>query len=190
MAYLSDWELLSHALSRVMATGVSRNQAKRDLCDAIIDRKIRVRHLDDEVRIPQDLDPEYFDWKNSRSRYTWQRVRENSVFGLWRPSRIELNRADVTSVLCGGKPGKTGLEEATTGTAREAAATQALAAYLSSIPKDRRANVKRADAESWCRAQGFLFSKRRFQNRIWPQARESAGLSPLAGSGRKRKPLR
>ncbi len=73
---------------------------------------------------------------------------------------------------------------------QETAAIKALAVHLNNIPKKRRADVKRAEAEAWCREQGFAFSRRRFQSRIWPQARELADLPPLAESGRKRKSSR
>ena len=40
---LPKWVRLSEALQRVMATSVSEKQAKRDLCNAIADQKIRLR---------------------------------------------------------------------------------------------------------------------------------------------------
>jgi hypothetical protein len=43
MTYVPDWERLSDALKRVMAAGVSEDDAKSDISGAIADRKIRVR---------------------------------------------------------------------------------------------------------------------------------------------------
>jgi hypothetical protein len=43
MTYVPDWERLSDALKRVMAAGVSEDEAKSDISGAIADRKIRVR---------------------------------------------------------------------------------------------------------------------------------------------------
>jgi hypothetical protein len=187
VAYISEWERLSDALGRVMAIGVSRSQAKRDLCDAIVDRKIGIRHLDDDVRVPPDLDPQEFDWQNSRSRSSWEKVRNGNVIGRWRPPRIELRCADVTSVLCRGERGKSGAGKATATAAQEEATIKALASHLNSLPKERRGAVTRAKAEAWCRTQGFTISQRGFQSRVWPEARNLAGLPRIAEPGRKRK---
>jgi hypothetical protein len=59
-----------------------------------------------------------------------------------------------------------------------------LAAKLRADP-----DMKRADAERWCKSQGTV-TARGFQNRIWPKARELAGLSTQGMAGRKRKSSR
>jgi hypothetical protein len=66
--------------------------------------------------------------------------------------------------------------------AGENAAIRALATYLKENPE-----VRREDAADWCRAEHFKFSYRGFQSRIWPAAREQAGLEAKAPVGRKRK---
>jgi hypothetical protein len=44
MAYVPEWERLSEALARVVvASGLSRREAKHDICRAVADQKIRVR---------------------------------------------------------------------------------------------------------------------------------------------------
>jgi hypothetical protein len=64
----------------------------------------------------------------------------------------------------------------------EAAATKALAAHLRKWP-----SLKRAAAKAWCVEAGFELTERGFQNRIWPRAREQAGLPAKAPPGRARK---
>ncbi len=69
---------------------------------------------------------------------------------------------------------------ATLATARnEAEAVKALSSYVTDL-------VKRCDAEAWLQKQGFHIGKRPFQQRVWPKAREAAGLPPAAPRGRKR----
>jgi hypothetical protein len=64
----------------------------------------------------------------------------------------------------------------------ETAATKALASHLGIIRQ-----LTRAGAQSWLRALGFNLSDRGFQSRVWPRAREQAGLEAKAPPGRKRK---
>jgi hypothetical protein len=62
--------------------------------------------------------------------------------------------------------------------------TRELAARLRADP-----DTKRADAEKWCKSQAKV-TARGFQNRIWPKARELAGLPAQGKAGRKRKSSR
>jgi hypothetical protein len=65
----------------------------------------------------------------------------------------------------------------------ETAATKALASHLRINPQ-----LKRAGAQSRLRAQGFNLTGRGFQNRVWPRAREQAGLEAKAPPGAPRNP--
>jgi hypothetical protein len=67
----------------------------------------------------------------------------------------------------------------------ETAAIRALASYLRS-----NRDLKKDEALSWCRILGFNLTRSGFQNRVWPRAREQAGLEAKARPGRKRKSLR
>jgi hypothetical protein len=117
MAYVPDWERLSDALKRVMASGVSEDEAKTDISRAISDRKIAVRVTIAEqssdmagtfsaanVRVPSHLTPDDFDWANSRPAKPWPTgprdwiSRERHSFS-WRNrpiSLIEVRTSDVT----------------------------------------------------------------------------------------------
>jgi hypothetical protein len=199
VAYTPDWEPLADALKRVMATGVSEDEAKTDLCRAVADRKIDVRvsiaasdygmrgrvFSDGNVRVPPHLRPGDLDWARSRPFGQWpigpRRGEHYAWIGGWenRPlDLIELSTADVVEMLCGE-----GDEEIVL--PAETAAIKALALHLKSNPQ-----VTRAEAEARCRASAQNVSKRGFQSRVWPRAREQAGLQPKAPPGRKRKSSR
>jgi hypothetical protein len=117
MVYISKWEQLSDALVRVVGSGISEDEAKRDICNALADGKIRVRIrlplkpdwiLHENVFVPPQLHPDDFCWILSR----WQIINQLDRFRLglgqdlpeglrlWEASRIELCREDVTNVLC------------------------------------------------------------------------------------------
>jgi hypothetical protein len=116
MAYLPDWERLSDALSRVVAAGLSRPEAQRDICRAIADRKIRIRlqaakaeipearwsgrAVGSHVVIPKDLGPRDLDWRKSLPKRPWQHG--DHPFVQVHLTLIELFTADVTLVLCAG----------------------------------------------------------------------------------------
>jgi hypothetical protein len=123
VAYTPDWEPLADALSRVIATGASEDEAKTDLCRAVADRKIGVRvaiaasdhgmrgkvFCNGNVGVPPHLGPGDLDWVRSRPLAQWSigpKLGEHYAwFGGWENrwlDLIELSTGDVMNVLCGG----------------------------------------------------------------------------------------
>jgi hypothetical protein len=98
------------------------------------------------------------------------------------PVTLELWTAHVIEVLCGGAREISSENEKPT---VKTEAINVLASLLRENPK-----LKRAEAFSWCKRQGFKLSGRGFQNRVWPDARKKAGLDPKAPAGRKPKSSR
>ena len=118
MAYAPDWERLADALKRVAATADER-EAKVDLCNALGDRKIKVRVRVSEaepsqggeifgvgnVGVPPHLSPDDFDWGLSRPLKPWWVGPKPGQHYYWtgkelRLDFIELWRADVTTIFC------------------------------------------------------------------------------------------
>jgi 7-cyano-7-deazaguanine synthase in queuosine biosynthesis len=63
----------------------------------------------------------------------------------------------------------------------ETKAIKALASHLNA-----HTNLTRAAAAEWCRNSGYKLGKRAFE-RVWPQARENAGLARIGSPGRRPK---
>jgi hypothetical protein len=179
-----------------MKTGASEDEAKMDLCRAMADRKIDIRVMiasseggmggqvfaDGNVSVPTHLRPGDLDWVRSRPLAPWSigpRPGEHYEWiGGWKNRSldlIELSTADVIEILCGGEDGR--IPSATAG--QETAAVKALASHLKGNQQ-----LTRAEAMEWLRTADFTLTERGFQSRIWPQAREQAGLQAKAPSGR------
>ena len=196
MPYTPDYEPIADALKRVMATGVSEDKAKIDLCRAMADRKIDVRvtiaatgqlFWDGNVGVPPHLKPSDLDWVHSRPFAQWPIGPRPGEHYTWnwsdRPIElIELSTNDV-SIFCGCLANDTDKKGArqTTFADQETKATRALASHLRENP-----HLTRKEAATWCKNQGFTISSRGFQNVVWPNAREKAGLPRRAPSGRKK----
>jgi hypothetical protein len=138
MGYVSEWERLDDAANRVMATGLSKDEAQTNICRAVSDRAVRFRaklrkHALRAVRasdtvlegenfeIPSKIRPDDLDWETSRPVKPWFVRREGSVqWGDWELEWIELSRTDVSSVLCanGKKPSAQRASSRTSATSR------------------------------------------------------------------------
>jgi len=118
MPYIRDWQGLPDALKSVASKDSSDDDAKRDICNAIADQKIKIRlslrrHTsklmtsrgrwltNEEVEIPSPLEPEDFDFENSRPIKPWAVRREKipHLAGYWHIERIELSKSDVEKLL-------------------------------------------------------------------------------------------
>jgi hypothetical protein len=189
-----------------MATGVSEEEAKTDLCRAMADGKInfrvRIAENDDRFRgrvfarpnveIPLQLSPDDLDWSRSRplkpwaigpvgpQRYVWMGGWEKRPIDL-----VKVSTSDVSRILCGGDEGTGARRMARTTVNQETNAIHALASHLRENP-----DLKREEAASWCKKRGFTLSARGFQARVWPAARQEAGLPRRASPGRKNKSSR
>ena len=130
--------------------------------------------------MPPHLEPNDLDWVQSRpfgkwsiglrpvERYTWISGWENLPLDL-----SELSTADVIVILCGGRDEQILLAT----TRQETTAIKMLASHLKN-----NSQLKRAEAEAWCKASGCILSQRGFQGRVWPKARAEAGLPAMASS--------
>ena len=116
MPYIPDWEPLSDAVKRIMASSVEESEAKADLCHAIADRKISVRVIlaggkgvfsGGNVAPPVHLEPDDLDWGNSRPRAPWSigpmLGQHYAWLDGWKKElfdRVEVSTADVLEKLC------------------------------------------------------------------------------------------
>lgn len=113
-----SWMRLSEALTDVKSMPLSEGDAKRFICNAIADLKIKVqlgllrhatRHatahgkrvLGANVDIPADLEPQHLDFENSRPLGTWFVRREQKSYtpGRWEFDWIELDREDLAKLV-------------------------------------------------------------------------------------------
>jgi len=100
-----------------MATGLSKTEAKRDICHAMADGKIRIifaplraeiietkqvlAFVGTSVNIPRNLRAGDLDWRKSCPTTPWQH--RDHPWVQVHLARVELSSADVTLTLCGGR---------------------------------------------------------------------------------------
>jgi hypothetical protein len=118
MAYDSQWERLSDAVERIMAAGLSKEEAQTDVCRAIADEAVKIRgklkrHTTKpltaaktvlegkDFHIPSGIKSNDLDWEKSRPLKPWPiRHEVSGLSGFWHLEWIELSRSDLTAVLC------------------------------------------------------------------------------------------
>ena len=182
------FESLSDAVKQLESEGFTRKRAQRAICDMLYDRRFLKRLLWAEretpsgVIVPQQLvrrlggvsSPGNIDWEISSLKRPLLDSRGKRLV------KIEIQISDVTWYLnWGDLSGRTQV----TG-AEETGAIRALSVQLS-----KNKDMKVDDAKAWCASQGYELSGDGFRYRVWPKAREAAGLSLKAPPGRKPKSL-
>jgi hypothetical protein len=193
MAETPEWVSLLDALRHAKRAGLSDDEAKRLLCQAMYDYTVafrfapiyrRNRGIRGLTVIPNalasGLGPDDFDWANSRPLNSPTPMMiaspteapENSVV-------LELDFLGVIELL-GGRGSEYLAEKEAPDSPTETEAINALASLL----KIKGDKLRRDDARAWCKDRGFDLGSRAFQ-RVWPQARKEAGLNPKAPAGRK-----
>ncbi|MET4487281.1 hypothetical protein [Bradyrhizobium sp. LA7.1] len=110
--YIPDWEPLNVALRRLVAIGLSEDDAKADLCNVIADEQVDIRVLvggDDffagrtvkrrQVIHPVRLKPSDFDWEESRPVAKWN-CGDRSLDWDSRPIKLlELRTSDLEDLF-------------------------------------------------------------------------------------------
>jgi len=131
VAYTPEWEPIGEALKRLVASGMSEREAKRDLCRAIAEGAIDFRvHLSAdpnrhsaptmvraaEVDVLWRFSSDDIDWQKSQSLKPWsihqQRPGESAIMFSARAAHlfertiemIEVFVADVARTLCAAEP--------------------------------------------------------------------------------------
>jgi hypothetical protein len=155
-----------------------------------------------QIRIPEVVSSVDLDWENSRPLNSWptgprdwvSRERHSIPWRNRPVSLMQLRTAHVLALIqmIGGSTiqGGASLEsnrasnkaqtKSASTSGEESRAVGALASYLK-----ENGQATRAQANEWCRGQGYSLGKRAF-GRVWHQAREQGGLTRIAPSGRKR----
>jgi hypothetical protein len=182
------FESLSDAVTQLESEGFARKRAQRDICDMLDDRRFLKRLLWAERETPSGViirpqhvrrlggvsSPGDIDWETSSLK---RPLLDRSTRRL---VKIEIQISDVTWYLNWGD-----LSARTKSTgAEETGATNALAHHLS-----KNKDMKFGDAKAWCVSAGYELSGDGFRYRVWPKAREVAGLPVKAPPGRKPKSL-
>ena len=183
------FESLSDAVKRLEWKGFTRKIAQRKICDALDERRYLKRLLWAERETPSGIvvraqhvrrlggvsSPADIDWETSSLKRPLLNSRGKRLV------KIEIQVSDVTWYFEGGD--LSGSTKPTGG--EEAGAIRALSSQLR-----KNKDMKVDDAKAWCASEGYELSGYGFRYRVWPKAREAAGLSLKAPPGRKPKSLR
>jgi hypothetical protein len=182
------FESLSDAVKRLEWKGFTRKIAQRKICDALDERRYLKRLLWAERETPSGIvvraqhvrrlggvsSPADIDWETSSLKRPLLNSRGKRLV------KIEIQVSDVTWYFEGGD--LSGSTKPTGG--EEAGAIRALSSQLR-----KNKDMKVDDAKAWCASAGYGLSGNGFRYRVWPKAREAAGLSLKAPPGRKPKSL-
>jgi hypothetical protein len=106
--YRPDWELLSDALKRIQHTNeVTEDEAKRDLCKALSDGKIRMQLISHakgyyvtRYAPGSSVSPHDFDWHKSRTKESCVTV--HGTVGTHPVDELMISTVDVVEHLCAG----------------------------------------------------------------------------------------
>ncbi len=203
MRYTPDWEPLADALTRVIATGLTEDEAKTDICSAMADQKVNVRAKVDEnerglprrffegrhVGVPPDLMPGDLDWAHSRPHGLWgigpvgpgSYTNPYWTWKLRRIDRVELATADILGIFGAAKSKFTG---GGTDDDREGATVLLRDLFL------KNPSLIKKDALEQCQERYPRLSERTFNAYVWGKGRELANLPPKAPPGPKPKSSR
>jgi hypothetical protein len=169
MADAPEWELLADSLRLVKAAGLSENEAKTRLCQAMAAGTVAVRFMPiyssskgvrrlaiiPNVFVSPQLGPGELDWIRSRPLNRSSIGPMLGLSGSWTdrdPVTLELSTSDVIEVLCGGA------NEISSENEKPPAETEAINALASLLRENK--HLTRADARRWCNKQGFKLSGR------------------------------
>jgi hypothetical protein len=179
---------LSDAVKWLESKGFTRKTAQRKICDALDDRRYLKRLLWAERETPRGIvgrpqhlgrlggvsSPADIDWETSSLKRPLLNSRGKRLV------KIEIQISDITWYFEEGD--LSGSTKPTSG--EEASAIRALSSQLR-----KNKDMKFDDAKAWCASAGYELSGNGFTYRVWPKAREAAGLPPKAPPGRKPKSL-
>jgi hypothetical protein len=183
------FESLSDAVKQLESEGFTRKRAQRNICDALYDRRFLKRLLWAERETPSGIivrpqhvrrlggvsSPGDIDWETSSLKRPLLDSRGKRL------AKIEIQISDVAWYL---KWGDLSASTQPTG-AEEIGAIRALSSQLR-----KNEDMKFAEATAWCASEGYELTGKGFRYRVWPKAREAAGLPPRAPRGRKPKSSR
>lgn len=183
-------ELLAHVQD---AEGCNKGEARRQIGAAIADRELSVNWADERKRPFGSSPIELPNDKPPRQAIYWQKCKtkgdrvlepppyDRELVGKRTAARLDKKRRFRSPVF--RRDQVLLLWRQTRSSATGAAEKRATAICTEALKSDK--DLRRAHALRICRQQFPDLSERGFRERVWPQARQTAGLAPKATSGRK-----